>query len=43
MRQKWPNLRKLGRDDDVANWIELTVDRHHWRALVKAVLNLWIL
>jgi hypothetical protein len=26
----------------VVDWIGLTQDRHRWRALLNAVMNLWV-
>jgi hypothetical protein len=25
-----------------ADWIELALDRNHWRALVNMVMNVWV-
>jgi hypothetical protein len=42
-RRRWVNnikmdLREIGWDG--GDWIDLAQDRHRWRALVKAVMNL---
>jgi hypothetical protein len=34
------DLREIGRDG--IDWINLAQDRDQWRALVKAVMNLWV-
>jgi hypothetical protein len=34
------DLREIGWDD--MDWIDLAQDRDQWRALVNAVMNLWV-
>jgi hypothetical protein len=34
------DLREIGWDGE--DWIDLAQDRDRWRALVKAVMNLWV-
>jgi hypothetical protein len=45
LRRRWldnikMDLREIGWDD--MDWIDLAHDRDQWRALVKAVMNLWV-
>jgi hypothetical protein len=35
------DLREIGWDG--GDWIDLAQDRDQWRALVRAVMNLWVL
>jgi hypothetical protein len=44
-RRRWVDninmdLREIGWDG--MDWIDLAQDRDQWRALVKAVMNLWV-
>jgi hypothetical protein len=44
-RRRWVDniemdLREIGWDG--MDWIDLAQDRDHWRALVNAVMNLWV-
>jgi hypothetical protein len=44
-RRRWVDnikidLREIGWDR--GDWINLAQDRDHWRALMKAVMNLWV-
>jgi hypothetical protein len=44
-RRRWDDsikmeLQEVGRGD--MDWIELVRDRNRWRALVNAVMNLWV-
>jgi len=44
-RRRWENnikmdLREVGRG--VMDWIELAQDKNKWRALLNAVMNLWV-
>jgi hypothetical protein len=44
-RRRWEDnikmdIREVGWE--VMNWIELAQDRDRWRALVNAVMNLWV-
>jgi hypothetical protein len=34
------DLREIGWD--AMDWIDLAQDRDHWRALVNAVMSLWV-
>jgi hypothetical protein len=45
-RRRWEdgirmNLREIGLGD--VDWIRLAQDRDRWRAVVSAVMNLWVL
>jgi len=44
-RRKWEDNIKMGVKEveyGGMDWIELAQDRERWRALVNAVMNLWI-
>jgi hypothetical protein len=37
------NLREIGFGGGGGDWIRLAEDRVRWRAVVSAVMNLWVL
>jgi hypothetical protein len=45
LRRRWINNIKINLLEiglSVVNWIGLAQDRYRWRALVNAVMNLWV-
>jgi hypothetical protein len=44
-RLRWEDIIKIDLQEvefGVMDWIELSQDRDRWRALVSAVMNLWV-
>jgi hypothetical protein len=44
--RRWEDKIKMGLQEvgcEVMDWIDLAQDRNRWRALMNAVMNLWIL
>ena len=44
-RRKWEdnirmNLKEIG--INTRNWVDAAQDRHYWKVLVDAILNLWV-
>jgi hypothetical protein len=45
-RHRWEDSVKIHLQEvgyEVVDWIEVAEDRNRWRALVNAVMNVWVL